>query len=125
MNWKIELQDGKATIDPEEVYTAWPQLKMAVQMLGRLPEGGARKNFENQVQAAAKSLQSVKDTFAQSLKTPASEVYVKAARPSDDEEKQKYFDAVHSKRSYIALQVYMNNEKGEDAETPVIRYIFR
>jgi len=125
LNWKIELQDGKAVIDPEEVYTAWPQLKMAVQMLGRLPEGGARKNFENQVNAAAKSLQSVKDTFADSLKKPASEAYVAAARPTDDEEKQKYFDAVHSKRSYIALQVYMNNPEGEDAETPIIRYTFR
>lgn len=50
LDWKIELSDGQATIEPEEVYSTWPQLKMAVQMLGRLPEGGARKNFENQVE---------------------------------------------------------------------------
>ena len=61
LDWKIEISEGQALlfrssevarqvmIEPEEVYSSWPQLKMAVQMLGRLPEGGARKNFENQV----------------------------------------------------------------------------
>eukprot|EP00448_Togula_jolla_P023889 CAMPEP_0170591992 /NCGR_PEP_ID=MMETSP0224-20130122/12696_1 /TAXON_ID=285029 /ORGANISM="Togula jolla, Strain CCCM 725" /LENGTH=1235 /DNA_ID=CAMNT_0010915887 /DNA_START=54 /DNA_END=3762 /DNA_ORIENTATION=- len=121
LGWKIELaEDGKAIIEPEEVFTAWPQLRMATQMLQRMPAGPSRKNFEGQVLAAAKSLQSVKDTFAGTYGGKVSQAYVNAARPKDDAEKQKYFDAVFQKRSYIALQAHITNSEGEEADVPVI-----
>lgn len=127
LNWKIELQDGgKVVIEPEAVYGAWPQLRMAVQMIGKMPEGAARKNFEGQVKKAADSLQNVKDTFQARFEGPASKAYIEVARPKDEEaEKQKYFDAVLEKRPYIGLQAHLVNSEGEDAELPPIRYTFR
>jgi len=126
LTWNIEIEGGKAVIEPEEVFTAWPQLRMAVQMLQKMPEGAARKNFEGQVQAAARSLKSVKDTFEARFNGPVSEAYAAVARPPDEEpEKQKYFDAVFSGRPYLALQVHLLNAEGEEAELPLIRYNFR
>lgn len=127
LQWKIELPEGSSpVIEPEEVFGAWPQLKMAVQMISKMPEGAARKNFESQVRAAQTSLQKVKDTFASVYSGPASQAYIEAARPKDDEaEKQKYFDDVLAKRSYVALQAHVLNSSGEDAELPIIRYEFR
>jgi len=127
LKWKIELSDkGKCVIQPDEVYTAWPQLKMAVQMLGKVPEGAARNNFINQIKNCMKSLQQVKDTFAARYNGKVSEAYVAVARPSDEEaDKQKYFDAVFAKRPYIPMQVHCVNAKGEDAELPLVRYTFR
>jgi ubiquitin-activating enzyme E1 len=127
LNWKIDIVDGKVVLEPEAaIYGAWPQLRMAVTQLAKLPAGGAaRKMFEGQVQSSQKSLASVKDTFQARYQGMASKAYVELARPREDEEKQKYFDAVLAKRSYVALQVHVQNEKGEDAELPTIRYIFR
>jgi len=126
LNWKIEFKEGKVIIEPEAVYAAWPQLRMAVQMLGKVPEGAARKNFENQVNAAAKSLQAVKEGFTKRFEGAASEAYTAVARPPDEEaEKQKYFNAVQCKRKYVALQAHLTNDEGEDAELPLIRYVFR
>jgi len=126
LDWKIELEGGKATIEPDEVFSTWPQLKMAVQMLGRVPDGPARKNFENQVLSAAKSLQGVKDNFHSRCQSNTSEAYVSMLRPSDEEaEKQKYFDAVLQKRSYLSLQADMLTAEGEDADLPLIKYTFR
>merc|ERR1712146_750234 len=107
-------------------FAAWPQLRMAAQMIGKLPEGAARKNFENQVNSAKKSLQTVKDSFTAKYNGPVSEAYYKTSRPKDEEaEKQKYFDAVFAKRNYIAFRGHYTNSKGEEAELPVIKYIFR
>jgi len=127
LGWKIDVQEGgQVVIEPDAVFVAWPQLRMAVQMLQKLPEGAARKNFENQVQSCVRSLQAVKDSFAARFKGPASQAYVDVARPSDEEaEKQKYFDAVFAKRSYLPLQAYMQNSNGEEADVPLIRYTFR
>merc|ERR1711862_556533 len=108
MEWTIELKDGKLVAEPEAVFTAWPQLKMAKQMLEKMPEGAARTNFENQANAAAKSLQAVKDTFSQRFNGPIADAYVQVARPAESEpEKQKYFDAVQAGRSYVALQAHV------------------
>eukprot|EP00931_Biecheleriopsis_adriatica_P073771 TRINITY_DN47999_c0_g1_i1.p1 TRINITY_DN47999_c0_g1~~TRINITY_DN47999_c0_g1_i1.p1 ORF type:complete len:1238 (+),score=360.71 TRINITY_DN47999_c0_g1_i1:64-3777(+) len=126
LNWKIEITDGNVSIEPDEVYTVWPQLKMAVQMMSRVPEGPARKNFENQIQNAARSLQAVKDTFVGRFQGPASQAYVAVARPSDEEaEKQKYFDAVFEKRKYVIFQAHINTSTGEDADLPLIKYNFK
>jgi ubiquitin-activating enzyme E1 len=125
MEWTIEWRDGKLAIEPEQVFTAWPQLKMASQMIAKLPEGGARKNFENQVNGAKKSLDAVKANFMTKCKSPVSEAYVNLCRPADDDEKKKYFDAVHAKRSYIAFGAYLKNADGEEAHLPTIKYVFR
>eukprot|EP00437_Effrenium_voratum_P008460 CAMPEP_0181426606 /NCGR_PEP_ID=MMETSP1110-20121109/15748_1 /TAXON_ID=174948 /ORGANISM="Symbiodinium sp., Strain CCMP421" /LENGTH=1216 /DNA_ID=CAMNT_0023549803 /DNA_START=89 /DNA_END=3739 /DNA_ORIENTATION=+ len=125
LSWKIELQEGKAVIEPDEVFATWPQLKMAVQMLGRVPEGPARKNFENQVQSAAKSLQGVKDNFANHCKSKVSEAFIRVARPAEDAERQRYFDAVLEKRSYVSFQAEVQTPQGEDADLPLVKYNFR
>merc|ERR1712232_601406 len=125
-DWTIELNDGKLVATPDAVFSAWPQLRMAKQMLEKLPAGGARTNFENQVNAAAKSLQAVKDNFSSKYSGPVSKAYVDSARPSASEpEKQQYFDTVYASRSNIALQVHLLNAAGEDAELPVVRYSFK
>lgn len=124
--WTIQLQDGKLVAEPEAVFNAWPQLKMAKQMLEKLPEGGARTNFEKQVNAAAKSLQNVKDSFESRFNGPVSKAFVSVARPPDSEpEKQQYFDTVQAGRSNLALQVHLVNSAGEDAEIPHVRYSFQ
>jgi len=126
LNWKIELSAGKVDIQPEAVYSAWPQLRTASQMLGRLPDGAAKKNFEAQITAAANSLQRVKDTFKGRFEGPASQAFIAAVRPSDEQkEKQAYFDRVQLKRKYVALQAHVNNRSGEEAELPLIRYSFK
>lgn len=127
MGWRIELNDdGSIMVDPEEVFSAWPQLRMAVQMLQRLPPGGARNNFETQLRSASKSLQCIKDSFRSRYNGPASLAYVAAARPpQDDAEKQRYFDTVFERHPCIALDVHALNSKGEEAQLPVIRYTFR
>jgi len=128
LEWKIEItEEGAVVLEPEaDVFTAWPQLKMAVQMLGKLPAGsGARTTFENQVRTAAKSLQGVKDNFSAAYTGPFSKAFAQKARPAEDEEKQKYFDAVFAKRPYIALQAHILNESGEECNLPSIKYNFR
>jgi len=125
LEWSIDIGEcGKVVVEPEgPVYSAWPQLRMAVQMLGKVPEGPARNNFINQARAAAKSLQAVKDSFSMRFNGPVSSAYVGVARPPDsDVEKRQYFDAVLRSRQYIALQAHVVNSKGEDAELPLIRY---
>jgi hypothetical protein len=126
LNWKIEVQGGTCVIEPEAVYSTWPQLRMAVQMISKVPEGAARKNFEGQIQKAADSLQKVKDTFQARYNGLASKAYIEVARPKDEEaEKQKYFDAVMEKRPYVGLQAHLVSSEGEDADLPLIRYTFR
>jgi hypothetical protein len=50
LDWEIKLTEEGKLDCPEECYKAWPQLRMAGQMLDRLPaESGQRKMFEAQV----------------------------------------------------------------------------
>merc|ERR1712039_435409 len=127
LDWNIDVaEDEKVTIEPAAVYTQWPQLRMAVQMLPKLPAGAGRNNFLNQIRTAQKSLQGVKDTFMSRFLGPVSDSYLSMARPSDEEaDKQKYFDAVFTKRSYIVLQIHAVNSQGEDIDFPNIQYTFR
>merc|ERR1712232_1550771 len=124
-SWKIDItDDGRVVIEPDEVYVAWPQLRMAAQMYSKVPAGAARTNFENQIKAAQKSLKAVKDTFAERFEGPVSQAYFKICRP-EDEEKSKYFDAVYANRPYVSLRAHLLNSQGEDAELPIIKYTFR
>merc|ERR1711924_451483 len=123
LDWTVELKDGKLVATPDAVFSAWPNLRMAAQMLEKLPEGGARTNFVNQVNTAAKSLQATKDTFTKRFEGPVVDAYIQVMRPPDSEgDKQQYFDTTHAGRSYIALQVHVLNSAGEEAELPHIKY---
>jgi len=125
LTWTIEFREGALVIEPAAVFSAWPQLKMAAMQIAKLPEGGgARKMFEGQVTAAQKSLQAVKDNFKAKYAGSVSDAYLKLCRP-EDAEKQKYFDAVFAKRSYLTLRVHCLNAEGEEADLPIIRYVFR
>jgi len=126
LDWMVELREGKLVAEPEAVFNAWPNLRMAKQMLEKLPEGGARTNFENQVSAAAKSLQATKDTFESRFNGLVVDAFVQMARPPDSEaDKQQYFDTVHAGSSYVGLQVHVLNSVGEEAELPHIKYTYR
>jgi len=127
LDWKIEVtEESKVTVEPEAVYGAWPQLRMAVQMLGRVPAGAARNNFLNQVNKSIQSLNGVKENFTKRFEGPVSEAYYATARPSDEEaDKQKYFDAVWAKRPYVVLQVHATNSEGEDVDFPLIQYNYK
>jgi ubiquitin-activating enzyme E1 len=128
LHWKIEIQeDNKVLLEPEaEVYSSWPQLRMAVMNFGRMPEGNAKKQFEMTIRKAMESLQSTKAKFTTLYEGPVSKAYLEAARPKDEEaDKQKYFDAVAEKRAYIGLQAHLVNASGEDAELPLIRYSYQ
>merc|ERR1712151_1464395 len=80
---------------------------MAMQMIPKLPAGAGRNNFLKQITTVQRALQAVKDPFASRFLGPVSHSYLSVARPSDEEaDKQKYFDAVFTKRSYIVLQIH-------------------
>jgi hypothetical protein len=126
LEWTVEMKDGMLVAEPEDVYKAWPNLRMAGQMLQKLAAGGARTNFENQVNAAAKSLQATKNSFQGRFNGPVVDACLSVTRPPDSEaEKQQYFDAAHAGRSYIILQVHALNSAEEDADLPHIKYTFR
>lgn len=124
--WDITFDtDGKPKVS-EGVFTRWPNIKMAVQMLGRLPpSSGQRKVFENQVNTVKRSLDKTKEEFTALFQGPVSAAYRSAYRP-EDEEKQQYFDAVFLKRDYILLGVdcHMVDKGDADIHLPCIKYVF-
>lgn len=71
LGWEIKLtEDGKLSCT-EECFKAWPQLRQAGTMLGRLPpESGARKRFEQQVSTAVAALEKTKASFQQVTQPP-------------------------------------------------------
>jgi len=118
MAWEITLtEDGKLQC-PEECFSAWPQLRMAGQMLGRLPpESGQRKMFESQVTAAVTSLAKTKATFQGKLDGLVSAAHTATYRQlfEEDEEKLAYFDKIAAARPYLTLQAnYVVAGGGED-----------
>mmetsp|Transcript_3005 Transcript_3005/g.6757 ORF Transcript_3005/g.6757 Transcript_3005/m.6757 type:complete len:1300 (+) Transcript_3005:21-3920(+) len=140
LDWNIVTDEstGKVTVS-DGVYTQWPQLRMAVQMLGRLPPTSGQRNiFANQVSNVQKSLEQTKESFDRSYRGPVSASYQSTYRPTDDEsEKQKYFDTIFTSRNYLVLGVdchYANangdndndtNSQDEDIHLPPIKYIFK
>mmetsp|Transcript_18388 Transcript_18388/g.20710 ORF Transcript_18388/g.20710 Transcript_18388/m.20710 type:complete len:282 (+) Transcript_18388:1-846(+) len=129
LEWDIVIdEDGKATAS-DGVFTQWPQLRMAVQMLGRLPPAsGQRKIFLGQVERIKKSLDQTKEMFLGNFQGPLSKAYRTSYRPEEDEEegngKQQYFDTVLESRNYVVLGVHCNSEDGEDITLPPIKYVF-
>ena len=131
LEWDIVIDEsGKATVS-DGVYSQWPQVRMAVQMLGRLPPAsGQRKVFATQVENVKKALDQTKESFKNTFTGPVSTAYQAAYRPSDEEaekeaEKQQYFDTIFAARNYLVLGVDLHHEEGEDEiHLPPIKYVY-
>jgi len=130
LDWDITFDDDGKAIASDGVFTQWPQLRMAVQMLGRLPpSSGQRKVFVGQVERIKKSLDQTKDMFLGNFQGPVSKAYRTNYRPEDTDgeegnEKQQYFDTVFESRNYVVLGVHCTTEAGEDITLPPIKYVF-
>lgn len=125
LEWDITISDdGKATVS-DGIYTLWPQLRMAVQMLGRLPPtSGQRKIFASQVENVKKALDQTKESFMNIFQGPVSVAYRKTYRPAEEGEKRDYFDSVFGARDYVSLGVHCSTADEEDVVLPPIKYSY-
>ncbi len=128
LDWAIDFaDDGKVTVS-DGVFSQWPQLRMAVQMLGRLPPtSGQRVVFKSQVEKVKVALDQTKESFMKKFTGPVSSAYHQVYRPSEEGEKQDYFDSVFSSRGYVVLGVdcHGHTDGKEDITLPSIKYIFK
>mmetsp|Transcript_30378 Transcript_30378/g.34627 ORF Transcript_30378/g.34627 Transcript_30378/m.34627 type:complete len:908 (+) Transcript_30378:178-2901(+) len=123
LNWKITVGDGAPKVS-DGVYTQWPQIRMAVRMLGQLPSSSKQRSiFESQIQTVKRALDTTKESFQQSFTGSVKDAYFNTYRP-DDEEKQNYFDSVFSSRRYFLLSVDCHNDSGKEIILPPIQYTF-
>jgi len=125
LDWKIDFaEDGKATVS-DGVFTQWPQVRMAVQMLGRLPPtSGQRTIFKSQVEKVKVALDQTKESFVNKFTGNVSDAYHQVYRPSEEGEKQDYFDAVFRARDYVTLGIDCHAQGKEDIALPCIKYMF-
>ena len=125
LDWTIEFaDDGKVAVS-DGVFTQWPQVRMAVQMLGRLPPtSGQRAIFKSQVEKVKVALDHTKESFMQTFTGPVSNAYRDVYRPSEEGEKQEYFDSVFGARDYVTLGVDCHTESKDDITLPSIKYSF-
>ena len=124
LTWDIHIDDqGKPHVS-DGVFTQWPQIRMAVQMLGRLPPtSGQRKLFEGQINNVKKALDGTKKSFRQIFTGPVSHAFRTVYRPEEEGEKQEYFDRVYGKRDYILLGSDCRTAESADIRLPCIKYI--
>lgn len=135
LEWDISIDEqGKPHVSAG-VFTQWPQIRMAVQMLDRLPpSSGQRKVFETQIQNVKTSLDNTKKSFQRIFAGPVSEAFRHVYRPQDDDNNkaQEYFDRVHDKRDYLLLGLHClwknsasnSEEEGvKDIHLPCIKYV--
>lgn len=125
LDWAVDFdEDGKVAVS-EGVFTQWPQVRMAVQMLGRLPPtSGQRAVFKSQVDRVKVALDQTKESFMNKFTGKVSSAYYQVYRPDEEGEKQKYFDAVFQARNYVALGVDCHNEAKDDITLPCIKYMY-
>ena len=125
LDWSIDFdEDGKATVS-DGVFTQWPQVRMAVQMLGRLPPtSGQRVVFKSQVDRVKASLDQTKESFMKLFTGSVSDAYSQVYRPTEEGEKQTYFDSVFKARDYVTLGVDCHTDKKEDITLPCIKYMW-
>ena len=123
LDWDINFDDdGKVTVS-DGVFTHWPQVRMAVQMLGRLPPtSGQRVVFKSQVEKVKVALDQTKDTFMRKFTGKVSEAYLEVYR-SEEGEQQEYFDSVFKGRNYVTLGVDCHTKTKDDIRLPCIKYI--
>lgn len=127
LDWDITIDEaGKAAVS-DGVFKQWPQIRMAVQMLGRLPPASnQRKVFMGQVENVKKALDQTKQSFQETFHGSVSAVFRSSYRPGNDEtEKQQYFDTIFESRNYLVFGVDCHQEEGEDEiHLPPIKYVF-
>ena len=124
-DWDISFDDeGKVTVS-DGVFSQWPQVRMAVQMLGRLPPtSGQRAIFKTQVEKVKVSLDQTKASFLARFKGKVSSAYREVYRPIEEGEQQDYFDAVFKSRDYVTLGVDCHTSSRDDITLPCVKYIF-
>ena len=126
LEWEIVLdsETGKPQVS-EGVFTQWPQIRMAVQMLGRLPStSGQRKIFEGQINKVKEALDTTKKSFQRLFEGPVSKAYGHTYRPTEvEEDARDYFDRVHAKRDFLLLGVHSHTLDNVDIHLPCIKYI--
>jgi hypothetical protein len=126
LEWEIVLDsETRKPQVSEGVFTQWPQIRMAVQMLGRLPStSGQRKIFEGQINKVKEALDTTKESFQRLFEGPVSKAYGHTYRPTDDDEDARdYFDRVHAKRDFLLLGVHSHTLDNVDIHLPCIKYI--
>lgn len=125
LDWDIHFgEDGRVTVS-DGVFTLWPQVRMAVQMLDRLPPtSGQRGVFKAQVERVKKALDQTKNSFMKTFTGKVSDVYYQVYRPSEEGEKQDYFNKVFELRDYVTLGIDCHSEAKDDVTLPCIKYIF-
>ena len=125
LDWDISFDDdGKVTVS-DGVYSQWPQIRMAVQMLKRLPPTNhQRAVFKSQVEKIKVSLDQTKSSFLERFTGNVSFAYNEVYRPSGEGEQQDYFDSVFKSRDYITLGVDCHTSMKDDITLPCVKYIF-
>ena len=107
------------------VFTQWPQVRMAVQMLGRLPPTSKQRAiFKSQVEKVKVALDQTKELFMNKFTGKVSDTYHDVYRPSEEGENQDYFDSVFKARDYVTLGIDCYAESKEDITLPCIKYMF-
>jgi hypothetical protein len=125
LDWAISFDDEGKVMVSEGVYTHWPQIRMAVQMLDRLPPSSAQRAiFKSQVEKVKLSLEQTKESFMKKFKGNVSDAYLQVYRPAERGEKQDYFDSVFQGRDYLTLGVDCQTEEKEDITLPCVKYVF-
>jgi len=129
LDWEITLEEGAAPTVSPGVFVQWPQLRMAVQMLGRLPsQSNQRKVFEKQVDTIKKALDGTKETFQKSFEGLVQDAHRQAYRPSeDDKDDAAYFDTIYAKRKHLLLAVdchVVHDSDKKDIHLPPIEVVF-
>jgi Ubiquitin-activating enzyme active site/ThiF family len=124
LEWDIRIDDqGKPHVS-DGVFTQWPQIRMAVQMLGRLPPtSGQRKVFEGQINNVKSALDKTKESFEKLFTGPVISAYHQVYRPDEAGEKQDYYDRANGKRDYVLLDVHCKASDETDIHLPCIKYI--
>ncbi|KAK1745267.1 ubiquitin-activating enzyme E1 [Skeletonema marinoi] len=70
------------------------------------------------------SLEQTKESFMKKFQGNVSDAYLQVYRPSEEGEKQDYFDAVFKGRDYLTLGVDCHTEEKEDITLPCVKYTF-
>jgi hypothetical protein len=119
----ISFDDNGKPVVSEGVYALWPQIRMAVQMLSRLPpESAQRKIFAKQVDEKKNALENVKATFVQTIQGPVSKAYRTVYEPAGEKDRD-YFFSILDGSDYIKLGVHCTSPDGSDIHLPCIKYI--
>jgi len=143
LGWDVSFDSSGKLVVTGDIYSRWPNMRMAENMLKRLPPtSGQRKMFVGQVETVRKALEATKSTFVKRIEGTVSSAFMSTYEPSEDDgddgpEKRKYFHAVHGKRDYVMLGVHCHVLDGMDGDgdddgdgktdihLPPVKYIFR